>query len=206
LYIHSSKDDKTLIRLACSKNRLAPVKRINLPRLELLAALEGTRVLHYFGRATGYDINLAILWSEATVALGWIRSDPNRWKIFVCNRVTEIQTYTNPAQWRHFPGLDNPSDHLLRGLPGDQIQSLNIWWHGPSWLARPAVDWLSGTLPNIHSLPEEKRQPSQVLTTTTPISLIDPSMFSSYWRLVRTTAWILPFLNNVGRGRNPSVS
>ena len=92
LYIRSTKDDQTLTRLACSKNRLAPVKRITLPRLELLAALVGTRLLHYFCTATGYDINQAILCLDATVALGWIRSDQNRWKTFVCNRVTEIHT------------------------------------------------------------------------------------------------------------------
>ena len=38
LYIRSTKNVDTLIRLACSINRLTPVKRITLPRLELLAA------------------------------------------------------------------------------------------------------------------------------------------------------------------------
>jgi hypothetical protein len=37
LYIRSIREHKTLVRLACSKNRLAPVKRVTLPRLELLA-------------------------------------------------------------------------------------------------------------------------------------------------------------------------
>ena len=203
LYIRSNKDDKTRTRLACINNRLAPVKRKTLPRLELLAALVGTRLLHYFCTA-GYDINQAILWSDATVALGWIRSDPNRWKIFVCNRVTEIQTYTNLAHWGHCPGLDNPADHLSRGLLGDQLQSLNIWWHGPSWLVRRREDWPSGNLPKSHSLPEEKRKQNQVLTTTTPVSLIDVSRFSSYWKLVRTTTWSLRFLNNARR-REKSV-
>lgn len=70
--------------------------------------------------------------------------------------------------------MDNPAG-LSRGLLGDQIQSLDIWWHGPSWLARPAENWPSGTLPSL-SLPEEKSKPSQVLTNT-PISLIDASRF-----------------------------
>jgi hypothetical protein len=80
LYICSTKDDQTLTRLACSKSGLSPVKRITLPRLQLLAALVGTRPMHYFCTATVYDITQAILWSDATVASGWIRSDPNRWK------------------------------------------------------------------------------------------------------------------------------
>ena len=138
------------------------------------------------------------------MALGWIHSDPNRWKNFVCNRVMEIQTYTNPVQWRHCPGLDNPADHLSRGLLGDQIQSLNFWWHRPSWLARPAEDWPSGTLPMSHFPPEKKRKQSQVLKTATPVTLINISRFSSYRKLVRTMAWILRFLKNA-RWREKSV-
>jgi len=42
---------------------------------------------------------------------------------------------------------------------------------------------------------EKEAKPS--LTTNTPISLIDTSRFSSYWKLVRTVAWLLRFLNNV---------
>ena len=165
--------------------------------MELLAALVGTRLLHYFCTATSYDINQVILWLDATVTLGSIRSDPNRWKTFVCNRVTEIQTYMNLMQWRHCPGPDNPADHLSQGLLGNQIQSLNICCHGPSWLTQLAEDWPYRTLPMHHSLPREKRKPSQVLTTTTPISLIDDSRFISYWKLVHTAVWILRFLKNV---------
>ena len=142
---------------------------------------------------------------DATVALGWIRSDPNIWKTFVCNRFTEIQTFTNPTQWRHCPGRENPADYLSRGLFGDQIQSLNVWWHGPSWLGRPAGAWPTGILFTCQSLPEEKRKPSQVLIATTHTSLTDASKFSSYWKLVRTTVWILRFMNN-GRRKGKSVS
>jgi hypothetical protein len=205
LYIRSTKGDNTLVRLACSKNRLAPVKRVTLPRLELLAALVGTRLLSYFCEATGYDVNQATLWTDSTVALGWIRSDPNRWKTFVCNRVTEIQSHTSPTQWRHCPGQENPADHLTRGLCGNQIQSLGIWWHGPPWLGEREGYWPSRTSTTIRPLPEEKRKdPSHVLTTTMSASLIDASKFSSYWRLVCTTAWVLRFLHNA-RGQDKSA-
>jgi hypothetical protein len=39
-----------MVRLACSKNRLALVKKIPLPHLELLVALVGARLLQYFCR------------------------------------------------------------------------------------------------------------------------------------------------------------
>ena len=96
LYIRSTQGDHALAHFACSKNRLAIVKRVTLPRLELLAVLVGAWLLNYFCEATGYDPARATLWTDSTVALSWIRSDPNRWKTFVCNRITEIQSRSSP--------------------------------------------------------------------------------------------------------------
>ncbi|KAJ4429280.1 hypothetical protein ANN_26283 [Periplaneta americana] len=78
IYVRSTKDDCVSVSLACSKNRIAPVKKVTLPRLELLAALVGARLLNYFGKVTGHDTSEATLQTDSTVILGWIRSDPNR--------------------------------------------------------------------------------------------------------------------------------
>jgi hypothetical protein len=50
LYVRSTTGESFMVRLACSKTRLAPVKKVTLPRLELLAALVGARLLQYFCR------------------------------------------------------------------------------------------------------------------------------------------------------------
>ena len=141
-----------------------------------------------------------------TVALVWIRRDPNTWKTLVCNRVTEIQTHTNPTLCRHCRGLGNLVDNHSRGFLGDQIQSLDIWWYGPAMFARFAEGSPSGALPTTHPLPEEKRKPSRVLTANTSISLIDASKFSSNWKLVRTTAWIFVSCETTGTVRILLVS
>jgi len=134
LYIRSTHKTGTLVRIVCSKNRLAPLKKVTPPRLELIAALNGARLLHYFCKETGYDIAEATLWSDSTVALGWICNDPNMWKTSVANRVTEIQTYTTPSQWKHCRGQDNSADHLSRGVTAEQLKKLRNWWHGSLWL------------------------------------------------------------------------
>jgi hypothetical protein len=112
LYVRNPMDHNTTAQLKCSQNHLAPLKRVSLPLLELLAALLGTRLLRYFCQATDYLIRDATLWSHSMVILGWIRGDPNNWKTFVCNRVTEIHISTTPSQWRHCPGVTNPADCL----------------------------------------------------------------------------------------------
>ena len=139
IYVRTTRQDSTLVRLACSKNRLAPVKKVTPPKLEILATLVGTRLLSYFCEATGYDITRATLWTDSTVALSWIRSDPNRWISFVCNRVAEIQSHTSPTQWKYCPGQKNSTDYHLSGRLGNQMQSLDTWWHGPSWFRNREV-------------------------------------------------------------------
>jgi hypothetical protein len=112
IYLKSITDDAVTVRLICRKARLALIKKVTLPRLELLAALVATRLLRYLCQATECDISKATLWSESAIALAWILGDPNRWQTFVCNRVTEISEYTAPSQWRHCPGSENTADIL----------------------------------------------------------------------------------------------
>jgi len=199
LYVQSSTREGVIVRLACSKNRLAPVKKITLPRLELLAALVGARLLEYFCRETGLDIRDATLWTDATVALSWICSNASRWKTFVCNRVMEIQTYTTPTQWKHCPGADNPADHLCRGVNSDQLKGLDTWWRGPAWLSKGVESWPCDTGTTKQSPPEERKTPHPVLHIQTPAPLLDPSWYSSYWRLLCVMAWIFHFIHNIWR-------
>jgi hypothetical protein len=105
---------------------------MSVAKLELVAALVGGRLLNYFCKETGHDITKATLCSDSTVALGWIRNDPNNWKTFVANRVTEIQIYTTPSQWKLCPGEDNPADYLSRGVTAEQLKGLRKWWHASS--------------------------------------------------------------------------
>jgi hypothetical protein len=98
-------------------------------------------LLQYICQSTCTDTSKPILWTDSTVTLGWIRQDPNRWKIFICNRITEIQAYTTPSQWRHCPGKENPTDLLSRGVTGDQLKTSELWWNGPSWLVQHPKYW-----------------------------------------------------------------
>ena len=98
IYLRSIVDDTFTIQLICSKARLAPIKRVTLPRLELLAAQVATHLLRYFCQASNCDISKAILWSDSAITLACIRGDPNRWQTFVCNRVTKILECTAPSQ------------------------------------------------------------------------------------------------------------
>lgn len=55
-------------------------------------------------------------WSDSTIGLGWLRTTANLLKLFVNNRVAEIQKLTESFEWRHVPTKENPADLVSRGL------------------------------------------------------------------------------------------
>ena len=114
--------------------------------------------------------------------------------------MTEIQSYTTPSQWRHCPGTDNPADLLSRGLTAEQLKAIDVWWHGPSWLAQPQQHWPPNTPPVVVSLPEGKESATHTQFVEVPSKLLDPTRYNCYWKLLRVTAWILQFRQIALRG------
>uniref|UniRef100_A0AAG5DRE2 Peptidase aspartic putative domain-containing protein n=1 Tax=Anopheles atroparvus TaxID=41427 RepID=A0AAG5DRE2_ANOAO len=104
------------ISLLASKSRLAPLKRITLPRLALNAAVTGAHLYERVRQAMRLDSVESYFWSDSTVTLHWLSSPPNNWKTYVGNRVAEVQNYTHQHPWKHIAGCFNPADLVSRGV------------------------------------------------------------------------------------------
>ncbi|XP_070152082.1 uncharacterized protein [Polyergus mexicanus] len=80
-----------IITLVCTKTKVAPLKRLTIPRLELTAAVLLSCLISYIQRTLELAEIPIYLWTDSSVSLTWINSHPSRWKDFVRNRVAAIQ-------------------------------------------------------------------------------------------------------------------
>ncbi|XP_024892035.1 uncharacterized protein LOC112467583 [Temnothorax curvispinosus] len=137
VFITAHGSNGATISLVCSKTKVAPLKRLTIPRLELTAALLLSRLMQYVQATLKLTVTATHLWTDSVVTLTWIKSHASRWKDFVRNRVSQIQELTANAHWKYVPGTSNPADCASRGLSTAQLQSHSLCWTGPPWILTP---------------------------------------------------------------------
>ncbi|KRX36007.1 hypothetical protein T05_7611 [Trichinella murrelli] len=117
VYLRLHENGKVEVRFLAAKSRVAPIKKLSLPRLELMAALLCARLVAYVKREADLPIRSCFCWSDSLVPLCWIRSNAQRWKPFVSNQMRDIQEIISSDSWRYCPTQDNPADLASRGWP-----------------------------------------------------------------------------------------
>ncbi|XP_043285716.1 uncharacterized protein [Venturia canescens] len=186
----SSPDGSTSVRLISSKTRVAPLKRLSIPRLELSAALLLARLIAYIQKTLPRKDAPLYLWTDSSVTLTWVSSQPARWKDFVRNRVSLIQDLTSTAKWRFISGKENPADCASRGLTPLQLSKHSLWWSGPTWLMNTSENWPAQPLNLPTDAPLEHRPGFSFTSNLEPIGKIWDLVqrYSSLTRLLRITA------------------
>ncbi|CAG2213730.1 unnamed protein product [Mytilus edulis] len=184
--------------LVIAKNRVAPLKQLTLPQLELMAALIGARLADHVKSVL--HIEDITFWSDSQIVLQWL-STSKQLKRFIRNRVTEIRKLTNTQEWRYCPTKDNPADLLTRGLSVSQFEKNTLWFNGPEWIT-DASKW-----------PSWKPNDTTVLLTSTDIEesstadnaidnqqgihqIVQITRYSTLSKLLRITAYLLRFIRN----------
>ena len=97
-----------------AKSRLAPVKQIIVPRLELCAAVVVVKLDNVIRGELEMGLLPLTFWPDSPIVLSYIRNESKRFKIFEGNRVSLIHENTTSEQWQYIPGNLKPSDVASR--------------------------------------------------------------------------------------------
>ncbi|GIY56295.1 reverse transcriptase [Caerostris darwini] len=150
-----------------SKSRISPLKKLSLPRLELMGALIAARLWKYLSKVFCGLVDGVFLWTDSEICLCWIKGSAREWKQFVSNRVLEIQDCTSPDRWKFCPvwlrGNRNqwPRQKFERVTDEQKLEKLNTSVHA------------------IHPQTE---------------IILDENEFSNLGKLLRVTAWMKRFV------------
>lgn len=88
-----------------ARSRVAPKKRLSMPRLELSTALTRAQLVSTLQSELSLPIHDVIIWSDSSTVLHWIKSETYCHAVFVGTRVAEIQTLINVQSWRYVDAL-----------------------------------------------------------------------------------------------------
>lgn len=88
VYMRSfNEDGSTQIRLLCAKSRVAPVKTVSIPRLELCGAQLLAQLINKVKNSLDMRIDKIHYWTDSLIILQWIKATNKKLPVFVAHRV-----------------------------------------------------------------------------------------------------------------------
>ena len=177
------------------KCRLAPIKAVSIPRLELMGAALAVKLAQIIKHELGGEQWQSYFWSDSTSVLYMINNSEKRFPVFVANRLSKIDEGSTPDQWRYVDTKSNPADDATRGLTSENLTINSRWFSGPLFLLEDRDCWPAGPC-------EFPKLPDEFLILQKSVSCMNLEVskdnfdfrfcrFSSWKRLRSSVAWIL---------------
>ena len=112
------------------KSRLATIKTMSVPRLELAAAALATQLNSKLEREIELPLDPSVFWTDSCIVLDYIQNDDKRYQTFVANIISIIRRGSQTSQWRHVKSELNPDDDISRGLTAEALLQSKRWISG----------------------------------------------------------------------------
>ncbi|VDI12213.1 Hypothetical predicted protein [Mytilus galloprovincialis] len=158
-----------------------------------------------------YPLKRYIFGQTLSVFLKWISTKKDL-GVFVKNRITEIKIHKD-VKFLYVSTKENPADVATRGTSTRLLCDNSLWWHGPEWLLSDIHQWKIFTCEDVLAKQEYKCELKVGKKTTESSALlctkeiegnqietpygIQCKNFSSYYKLIRVTAWVERFISRI---------
>ena len=195
-------EEKTELGLVLRKARVAPVKVMTVPKLELQSALLAARLKGEITQALIVTVNQVFKWTDIATVLQRINSNEKQ-LIFLANSVREILEYNSVDQWNHVATKDNTAENGTRGMSAENFQLSSCvkcphFFSNPSFPFVPNKDVINNIKLGVNqavTIEDTVSLETSVKKQTTPVpSLLPIEKFSSYKKYLRIAAYVLRFL------------
>ncbi|XP_064647466.1 uncharacterized protein LOC135500150 [Lineus longissimus] len=207
-YVRSVNTDAVAnVELLMGKARVAPLKKVTIPRMELTVATIAVKFGYIIIQEMDYKFDQIRYWTESMSVLRYIQNTSSRFHTFVANRLTTIHEASIPEQWSYVRTNHNPADMASRGLIFKNQGDTKMWLKGPEFLQKEESAWPHTDVTNniTEDDPEIKKTSAaavvedRLASETTVDTLF--KRFSSWSKLKRIVAWILK-----GKGQSATTS
>ena len=139
-YIHQKTKENTYeVTFVAAKSRVAPLKQLTIPHVELQAAVLASRLAKSILDEIRIQFESVKFLTYSTITLAWIHSASRSFKPFVSLQVGEIQSRSDSSRWKHIHSEENVADDLSRGLSVQQLTGR--WINGPTFPTLTEEQW-----------------------------------------------------------------
>ena len=191
IYLNISSHEFSKNYLLRTKSKVAPLKRVTIPRLELCASLLLCKLM----RSISVDSLPVVIsnihyFTDSKVVLAWLKCSPHLLSTYVANRITQILEITQPTQWHYIQSCQNPADCISRGLMPSKLLTHDLYWEGPTNIQFEKCEE-SINVPELKSVSSCFHE----VSSERPITQFLKNC-SSYSKAIRVVAYILRFIHN----------
>lgn len=185
-------------RLIMAKCRIAPLRRISTPQMELNGAVLSKRVRKVLEQEHRFQFSKVYHLLDSITVLNIINKMSTRFKLYEGVRVGEIQAASdgNMSEWFWVRGQDNIADWVTRCKKPHELGPGSEWWCGPAFLNTPVEQWPIKSHADCQSssasvLPGEKNPVTKTMVTKVQPDFVDYRRFNSMKKLKWTLARVL---------------
>ncbi|XP_075167990.1 uncharacterized protein LOC142241581 [Haematobia irritans] len=196
---------ETHLSFITSKTKCAPLKTVSIPRLELQAAVLGTRLLQIILSGHRFSPKSFTLWSDSKTVIKWIGSQHRRYKPYVAHRVSEILSSTDITHWKWVSTEENVADEATRFSANVDLSPESRWLCGPDFLKVEENNWPQYVIPDNLKEGDEEEIKTKFSLMVVKSALIEITRFSSLLKLSRCVAWVLRFVNKCRKKNDNSL-